>query len=62
AGHGVALMPRYAITHPGVSRKPVAGVRAARVYELATRLHIDRSPAIGVVLDAFRDVARAVGE
>ncbi len=62
AGHGVALMPRYAITHPGVSRKPVAGVRAARVYELATRLHANRSPAIGVVLDAFRDVARAVGE
>jgi len=62
AGHGVALTPRYAITHPGVSRKPVAGVRAARVYELATRLHANRSPAIGVVLDAFRDVARAVGE
>ena len=62
AGHGVALMPRHAITHPAVSRKPIAGVRAARVYELATRLHADRSPAIAVVLAAFRDVARAVGE
>ncbi|MDI9919030.1 LysR family transcriptional regulator [Rhodococcus sp. IEGM 1379] len=62
AGHGVALMPRHAVTHSGVSRKPLAGVRAARVYELATRLHADRSPAIGLVLDAFRDVVRAVAE
>ncbi|MCJ0906874.1 LysR family transcriptional regulator [Rhodococcus sp. ARC_M6] len=62
AGHGVALMPRHAVTHSGVSRKPLAGVRAARVYELATRLQADRSPAIGVVLEAFRDVVRAVAE
>ena len=62
AGHGVALMPRHAITHPAVSRKPIAGVRAARVYELATRLHGDRSPAISAVLAAFRDAQRAVGE
>ncbi|NMM83673.1 LysR family transcriptional regulator [Rhodococcus sp. SRB_17] len=62
AGHGVALMPRHAVTHSGVSRKPLAGVRAARIYELATRLQAERSPAIGLVLDAFRDVVRAVAE
>ncbi|MGC0366297.1 DNA-binding transcriptional LysR family regulator [Rhodococcus sp. 27YEA15] len=58
AGHGVALMPRHAIRHRDVSRKPLAGVRAARIYELATRVHADRSPAIAKVLETFRQVAR----
>lgn len=62
ARHGVALMPRHAITHPEVSRKPLSAVRAARIYELATRIHGDRNPAIRVVLDAFRNVAEFVAE
>lgn len=62
SGHGVALMPRHAITHPGVSRKPLAGVRAARIYELAIRINGERNPAIRVVLDAFRTVVESVEE
>ncbi|MGU3436357.1 LysR family transcriptional regulator [Actinomycetes bacterium M1A6_2h] len=52
-GHGVALMPRYASTHPAVTRIRIAGVRAARVYELATRPGADRRPAVATVMEAF---------
>ncbi|WP_032379993.1 LysR family transcriptional regulator [Rhodococcoides fascians] len=54
AGHGVALMPRYAVVHPGLVRRQLSGVRAGRIYELATRPGARRLPAIAAVLDAFR--------
>ena len=54
AGHGVALMPRYAVVHPGLVRRELSGVRAGRIYELATRPGARRLPAIAAVLDAFR--------
>lgn len=37
AGHGIALMPRFAVRHPRVKRLELKGVRAARVYEALTR-------------------------
>ncbi|WP_032404552.1 LysR family transcriptional regulator [Rhodococcoides fascians] len=54
AGHGVALMPRYAVVHPGLVRRELSGVRAGRIYELATRPGARQLPAIAAVLDAFR--------
>ncbi|MFD4461014.1 LysR family transcriptional regulator [Nocardia sp. NPDC058480] len=60
SGYGVALMPRYAVAHPDVSVLPLAGVRAARVYEIITRPQAHRSPAIATVLDAFEAAAREV--
>lgn len=52
-GHGVALMPRFATTHPRVARCRIAGVKAARIYELATRPRADERPAVRAVVDAF---------
>ncbi|TJZ76570.1 LysR family transcriptional regulator [Rhodococcus oryzae] len=60
AGHGVALMPRYALAHPGLVCKRLAGVRAARIYELATRPAATDRPAVGAVLAAFREEAAHV--
>jgi DNA-binding transcriptional LysR family regulator len=60
SGYGVALMPRYAVAHPDLSVLPLAGVRAARVYEIITRPQAHRSPAIATVLDAFDAAAREV--
>lgn len=59
-GHGVALLARHAVTHPSVVRLPLAGVRAARIYELARRPAADAIPAVATVLQAFRDVAAEV--
>ncbi|MEV0947303.1 LysR family transcriptional regulator [Rhodococcus sp. NPDC049939] len=59
-GHGIALLPRHAITSPHVDRVPLAGVRAARIYELAYRPAADNLPAVATVLQAFRDVARRI--
>ncbi|GEM30769.1 putative transcriptional regulator, LysR family protein [Nocardia neocaledoniensis NBRC 108232] len=61
SGYGVALMPRYAVAHPALSVLPLAGVRAARVYEIVTRPQAHRRPAIAAVLEAFEAAARAVG-
>ena len=55
-GHGIALMPRYASTHPGVTQRRLAGVRAARVYDLATRPRAAERPAVRAVVDAFAEV------
>ncbi|MDJ0395407.1 LysR family transcriptional regulator [Rhodococcus sp. G-MC3] len=52
-GHGVALMPRYAVVHPGLVRLPLAGVKAGRIYELATRPGARGLPAVAAVVDAF---------
>ncbi|SEK55450.1 LysR family transcriptional regulator [Rhodococcus maanshanensis] len=60
AGHGVALMPRYALAHQGLVCKRLAGVRAARIYELATRPAATDRPAVGAVLAAFREEAANV--
>ncbi|MGL4306322.1 MAG: LysR substrate-binding domain-containing protein [Mycobacteriaceae bacterium] len=53
AGHGIALMPRYAVTHAGVRRVIISGVRAARLYELATRRESRKLPAIAAVCSGF---------
>ncbi|MEE4024512.1 LysR family transcriptional regulator [Gordonia sp. PKS22-38] len=37
ADHGIALIPRFAVRHPGVKRLELKGVRAARVYEALVR-------------------------
>lgn len=37
AGHGIALVARFAVRHPGVVALDLKGVRAARVYEVLTR-------------------------
>lgn len=61
-GHGVALMPRYAVAHPGLVRLPLAGVRAGRIYELATRPGAHSLPAVAAVIDAFvAEASRASG-
>ncbi|MEV0772671.1 LysR family transcriptional regulator [Nocardia salmonicida] len=60
SGYGVALMPRYAVAHPDLSVLPLAGVRAARIYEIITRPQAHRSPAVATVLDAFEAAASEV--
>ncbi|MBL1073520.1 LysR family transcriptional regulator [Nocardia sp. 2] len=55
--YGVALMPRYAVRHPDLVMLRLAGVRAARVYDLATRPHAEKRPAIATILAAFRAAA-----
>ncbi|WP_405183482.1 LysR family transcriptional regulator [Nocardia sp. NBC_01377] len=62
AGYGVALMPRFAVAHPGLAVLRLSGVRAARAYELATRPHAGKRPAIASVLGAFRTAAALVTE
>ncbi|MFT4042566.1 MAG: LysR family transcriptional regulator [Gordonia sp. (in: high G+C Gram-positive bacteria)] len=37
AGHGIALMPRFAVRDRGVKALEIKGIRAARVYEALTR-------------------------
>jgi len=54
-GHGIALMPRYAVRHPGVRRLELKGVRAARVYEALTRPG-GRS-AVGSVVGLLREAS-----
>lgn len=58
AGHGIALMPRHAVRHPGVSTLPLVGVRAARVYEALTRPNPRGS--VAKVVGLLREVAAAV--
>lgn len=59
-GYGVAVMPRFAVRHPDLSMLRLSGVHAARLYELATRPHADKRPAVATVLAAFRAAADAV--
>lgn len=59
-GYAVAPMPRFAVVRPELSVLRLSGVRAARIYELATRPHAERRPAIATVLDAFRAAARHI--
>ncbi|MFF0489429.1 LysR family transcriptional regulator [Nocardia sp. NPDC003482] len=60
SGYGVALMPRYAVRHPELVVLRLAGVRAARLYELAARPDAAARPAIAAVLAAFETAARDV--
>lgn len=60
AGYGVALMPRFAVTHPEVVVLRLSGVRAARSYDLVTRPHAERRPAVATVLAAFAEAARRI--
>ncbi|WP_089244182.1 LysR family transcriptional regulator [Rhodococcoides kyotonense] len=61
-GHGVALLPRYAVVHPSLVRLPLRGVRAGRVYELATRPGARKLPAVAAVVGAFKSEAAHVHE
>ncbi|WP_067825594.1 LysR family transcriptional regulator [Nocardia inohanensis] len=58
SGYGVALMPRYAVRHPDLVVLRLAGVRAARLYDLATRPHAENRPAVATVIAAFQAAAR----
>ncbi|MFC5993071.1 LysR family transcriptional regulator [Pseudonocardia hispaniensis] len=63
AGHGIALLPRYCTDDRGgrrLVRRPLAGVRAARLIEAVARRSTAARPAVRVVLDALRDEAAAV--
>ncbi|MFI6997082.1 LysR family transcriptional regulator [Nocardia sp. NPDC050175] len=60
SGYGVALMPRYSVVHQDLSLLRLTGVRAARMFELATRPRAESSPAIAAVLAAFRDAAASI--
>lgn len=55
ANHGIALMPRFAVRHPGVRAVELKGVRAARVYEALTRSRI--GTAVDDVVAALRSAA-----
>lgn len=58
ADHGIALIPRHAVRHPGVVRLELAGVRAARVYEALTRPR--PRPSIEAVTHHLQQVADAL--
>ncbi|MBF6333397.1 LysR family transcriptional regulator [Nocardia transvalensis] len=60
SGYGVALMPRFSVRHPDLVVLRLAGVRAARLFELATRPHGPSRPAIATVLEAFESAAHKV--
>ncbi|MXP23798.1 LysR family transcriptional regulator [Gordonia sp. HNM0687] len=59
ADHGIALIPRFAVRHPGVKRLTLKGVRAARVYEALTRP--GRRRAVADVVGHLAASAAAVG-
>ena len=62
AGVGIALLPRYSTDDRGgrrLARRPVAGVRAARVVEAVLRTSTAERPAVQAVLDALRAEADA---
>jgi DNA-binding transcriptional LysR family regulator len=62
AGIGIALLPRYSTDDRGgrrLARRPVAGVRAARLVEAVLRTSSAQRPAVRVVLDALQAEAAA---
>jgi len=59
-GYGVALMPRFAVTHPELVVLRLSGVRAARNYDLVTRPGAENQPAVATVLAAFAQAARQI--
>ena len=63
AGLGIALLPRYSTDDRGgrrLARRPVAGVRAARVVEAVLRTSTAQRPAVRAVLDVLRAEADAL--
>lgn len=65
AGHGIALLPRYSTDDRGgrrLHRRPLAGVRAARLVEAVLRPSVAERPAVRTVLDALRAEAAAIVE
>jgi DNA-binding transcriptional LysR family regulator len=62
AGIGIALLPRYSTDDRGgrrLARRPLTGVRAARVVEAVLRASTAERPAVRAVLDALRTEADA---
>jgi DNA-binding transcriptional LysR family regulator len=60
AGVGIALLPRYSTDDRGgrrLARRPVVGVRAARLIEGVLRTSSAQRPAVRAVLDALRTEA-----
>lgn len=63
AGRGIALLPRYSTDDRGgrrLVRRPLAGVRAARLVEAVLRPSAAERPAVRTVLDALRAEAAAL--
>jgi DNA-binding transcriptional LysR family regulator len=63
AGVGVALLPRYSTDDRGgrrLARRPLTGVRAARMVEAVLRTGTAERPAVRTVLDALRAEADRV--
>ncbi|SFA71460.1 DNA-binding transcriptional regulator, LysR family [Amycolatopsis marina] len=55
-GHGIALLPRYTMDTAGqrrLLRRPLAGIRAARLVEAVLRVGASARPAVAAVLDAL---------
>lgn len=62
AGHGVALLPRYAVdSREPLVRRPLVGVRAARRIDLLVRAGSSSRPAIRWTLDTLHEVAGDLG-
>ena len=57
ADQGIALIPRFAVRHPGVRRLELRGVRAARVYEALTRPN--PRGAVAAVVEHLVGIAQA---
>jgi DNA-binding transcriptional LysR family regulator len=60
-GHGVALIPRFAVRHPAVHQLVLAGVRAARIYEVLHRPRALDRPVVASVLSAIGVECAGVG-
>jgi DNA-binding transcriptional LysR family regulator len=63
AGRGIALLPRYSTDDRSgrrLLRRPLAGVRAARLVEVVLRSSVAARPAVQAVLESLRAEADAV--
>ncbi|MCW2582550.1 MAG: putative transcriptional regulator [Klenkia sp.] len=62
AGHGIALLPRFACGgHPGVRLVPLAGARAGRQVDVLVRPDVAERRAVAVVLAELVAVAAEIG-
>lgn len=62
AGHGVALLPRYAVdSREALVRRPLVGVRAARRIDLLVRAGASSRPAVRWTLDTLQELAADLG-
>ncbi|MFD4193199.1 LysR family transcriptional regulator [Amycolatopsis thermoflava] len=63
AGHGIALLPRYTLAGTWsrrIVRRPLAGIRAARLIEAVLRTGAGTRPPVATVLDLLHAEAAAV--